>query len=106
MKKLFILLTLALSTSAFADSKGMFACYQIGFPNQASLEKCVYSGASEDTVKACLEVGFTKAKDLNECISSKQSVARIRSCYLSGIDSASEVNRCITRTTLKFERKK
>jgi hypothetical protein len=103
MKKILILIALSLSTSVFADSAAIVACYQAGFSTTDAVNKCIYSGAEASTIKTCIEVGFNRASDLNECIGSKQSVARIRSCSLSGIETASAMNRCIKRTTLRFE---
>ncbi len=104
MKKFLVLISLALSTSAFADSSAIVACYQAGFKTEAAVKRCAYSGAEEKTIRACIEVGFTRANDLNECIESKQSVSRIRSCALSGIETASDMNKCINRTTLRFNK--
>lgn len=101
MKKLLILASILLSTSAFADSV-IQACYGAGFAMNSQLQRCLASGAEAKTIRACSEVGFTTANSLNECIESRQSVARIRSCSLSGIETAPAMNRCIKRTTLRF----
>lgn len=52
MRKILILATLALSTSAFADSSAVVACYQAGFKMQTALDKCIYSGAKASTITA------------------------------------------------------
>lgn len=94
MRKILILATLALSTSAFASSAGR-ACNDIGLPFESDIDRCIEARASAGTINACGRAGFVKPNQILECIESKVSVKHIKECVEFGYDYNYEVLGCI-----------